>query len=108
MGRPYTVSRYLPISEANYSSPTNRYLGSLALASLTEHDVQVIHHQRRKRAWLRREGIVHHHRQWRIRDGWICRRAPGGAKILKRVGGKDASKQFWKYHNESVLKKYQE
>jgi cytochrome b involved in lipid metabolism len=33
---------------------------------------------------------------------------PGGAKILKRVGGKDASKQFWKYHNEGVLKKYGE
>ncbi|MCJ1443289.1 MAG: hypothetical protein MMC23_003787 [Stictis urceolatum] len=31
---------------------------------------------------------------------------PGGSKILKRVGGKDASKQFWKYHNESVMKKY--
>jgi hypothetical protein len=23
------------------------------------------------------------------------------------VAGKDASKQFWKYHNEGVLKKYE-
>ncbi|KAL1845244.1 hypothetical protein VTK73DRAFT_818 [Phialemonium thermophilum] len=31
---------------------------------------------------------------------------PGGAKILKRVAGRDASKQFWKYHGGNVLEKY--
>jgi cytochrome b involved in lipid metabolism len=28
---------------------------------------------------------------------------PGGAKILKRVGGKDASKQFWKVCSPSLV-----
>lgn len=32
---------------------------------------------------------------------------PPATRILKRVAGKDASKQFWKYHNEGILKKYQ-
>jgi cytochrome b involved in lipid metabolism len=31
---------------------------------------------------------------------------PGGAKILKRMAGKDATKQFWKYHSKNVLEKY--
>lgn len=30
---------------------------------------------------------------------------PGGKKILTRNAGKDCSKQFWKYHNASILKK---
>ncbi|KAI0509448.1 putative cytochrome b5 protein [Xylaria bambusicola] len=31
---------------------------------------------------------------------------PGGAKILKRMAGKNATKQFWKYHGNNVLEKY--
>ncbi|WQF88605.1 Putative cytochrome b5-like heme/steroid binding domain-containing protein [Colletotrichum destructivum] len=31
---------------------------------------------------------------------------PGGEKILKRFAGKNATKVFWKYHNEKVLEKY--
>lgn len=33
---------------------------------------------------------------------------PGGEKILKRFAGKNATKAFWKYHGESVLKRYGE
>ncbi|PHH66712.1 hypothetical protein CDD80_917 [Ophiocordyceps camponoti-rufipedis] len=33
---------------------------------------------------------------------------PGGPKILKRFAGKNATKAFWKYHGENVLKRYGE
>ena len=33
---------------------------------------------------------------------------PGGAKILKRMAGRDATKAFWKYHSQKVLDKYTE
>lgn len=31
---------------------------------------------------------------------------PGGEKILKRWAGRNATKPFWKYHGENVLKRY--
>ncbi|KAF5858395.1 hypothetical protein ETB97_004435 [Aspergillus alliaceus] len=33
---------------------------------------------------------------------------PGGEKILRKVAGKDATKEFWDSHSESILKRYQE
>lgn len=36
----------------------------------------------------------------------IANLLPPAIAVLQRVAGKDASKQFWKYHNEAILKKY--
>lgn len=33
---------------------------------------------------------------------------PGGERILQRFAGKNATKAFWKYHSENVLKKHAE
>jgi len=48
--------------------------------------------RKRVRSLIRQTGFLDEH--------------PGGSKILKRMAGKDASKQFWKYHGKTVLEKY--
>lgn len=81
---------YIIVDENVYDVTGTSPFPFCALAALGPHCAR----KERKKGANSRTGFVDEH--------------PGGSKILKRVAGKDASKQFWKYHNESVLKKYSE
>lgn len=45
-------------------------------------------------------------RKHEVQDIWRMSKLIAMHIVVQRVGGKDASKQFWKYHNESILKKF--
>lgn len=63
---------------------------------------EVSGHSSPESLWIIIDGAVYDVTEWQ-------KKHPGGKKMLQKVGGKDATKQFHKYHDVSnVLKKYGE
>lgn len=61
---------------------------------------EVSKHSSPESLWIIIDGAVYDVTEWQ-------KKHPGGKKMLQKVGGKDASKQFHKYHDVGVvLKKY--
>lgn len=77
-----------PFAFARASPPQSRSVDSAAAAKLQIHALK---DRKANQIFLSLDFVDEH---------------PGGARVIQRFAGKNASKAFWKYHGESVLKKY--
>ena len=62
---------------------------------------QVAEHNKESDSWIVVDGRVFDVTKFQSEH-------PGGKKVLLKVAGSDASKQFWQFHNKAILEKYAE